>query len=188
MVKEEALLWHRQKPGDSKSHRNTGERDDIQAEQGPVCHGDEDLPEDRAHCEAHQGGTPTVTCDFLVLAQVHHTVDVRVIGNFRGCGDAVEEFQELHGQQSLGIEQHEPCNDEAESLQQDHGLVTEVVCGEEHREQQQQVGVGPDWVDFIEDLRDKEATPISDITGPGIVTICSSKTAYQHLKYLLLID
>lgn len=184
VVKEKALLRHRQKPGHRKSHRNTRKRDDIQTEQGPACHGDEDLPQDRAHSKAHQGGTPTVTCDFLVHVQVHHAVDIRVIGNFSGCGDAIEEFQELNGQQSLGVEQHEPRNDKAESLKQDDKLVTEVVCGKEHRKQQHQVRVSPYWINFIEDLTEKDnEKPISDINGPGIfVTIYSYKTTYQYLS------
>lgn len=155
VVKEKALLGHRQEPGHGKRHGNTGKRDDIQAEQGPARHGDEDLPQDRAHGEAHQGGSPAVTRDRLVPAQVDHTVDVRVVGDFGGRGGAVEELQELDGQQPLGVEQHEPRDNKAEALQQDDGLVAEVVCGEEHREQQHQVRVSPHWVDFIEDLAGK---------------------------------
>lgn len=180
-VKEKALLRHRKKPGHGKGHRDTGEGDDIQAEEGPARHGEEDLPKDRTHCEAHQGGTSTVTRDFLVHAQVNHTVDIRVVGNFSSGGDAIEELQELNGQQSLGIEQHEPCDNKAEALQQHNRLVTEVVCGEEHGEQQHQVGVSPHWVNFIEDLVEAKYISISDQRS-----LIAYETIYQHLKQLTL--
>lgn len=155
VVKEEALPGHGQEPGHSKSHRNTGKRNDIEAEQGPACPRDKDLPQDRACGEAHQRGTPAVARDPLVHTHVHHTVDVRVVGDLCGRGKAVEKFQELAGQQPLGVEQHEPRGDEAEALQQHHGLVAEVVGGEEHRQEQRQVRVCPHWVDLIEDLAER---------------------------------
>lgn len=88
------------------------------------------------------------------MCGLHHAVDVGVISHIRSGGQTKEKLQELHGEEALGHQQHNIGNYETGGLEDQHGLITEVVSRQQDGEQQNQVGVRPYRIDFIYNLQD----------------------------------
>ena len=84
------------------------------------------------------------------------TVDVGVIGDLGGCHHPVEEFHHLHGHQSVCEEEQEPCDDEADALEEEDGLVAHVVCNQEDWEKECKVGVCPNWENLVGNLEENK--------------------------------
>ena len=73
------------------------------------------------------------------MLRADHAVNVGLVGHLGGGDHPIEEFQHLHGPDSLAKQEQQPANDAANSLEDDW-LVMDI-SEEKHREQQCQIRV-----------------------------------------------
>ena len=83
----------------------------------------------------------------------HLGVDVGVVGDLGGGGHPVDELHDLHGEDSLRPEEHDPGDYVAEALVDDHGLVADHVGEQEDGDEEGEARVGPYRVHLAVDLR-----------------------------------
>ena len=69
-----------------------------------------------------------------------HAVKVGIVGHLGGGDHPIEEFQHLHGPDSLAKQEQQPANVAANSLEDDW-LIIDIISEEKHQERQCQTKV-----------------------------------------------
>ena len=64
-----------------------------------------------------------------------HAVKVGIVGHLGGGDHPIEEFQHLHGPDSLAKQEQQPANDEANPLEDDDWLVADIIGEDKDWEQ-----------------------------------------------------
>ena len=109
-----------------------------------------------------EGSSKHLVSSILVVTQkqltwssiplTHHAVDVAVVGHVGGRGQAEGQLQDLHSGHPAAPDQDRIRGHEAGCLEDEDGLVAEVVRSEEDREEEGEVGVCLHRVDLIHHL------------------------------------
>lgn len=151
-MEEHALLGHWQEKGAQECQGDGSEGNGVEMEVGHVCQGNQQLSQHCGNCGRNKGDAPAIARHSLIAIGADDAVDVGVIGDLGGCHHPVEEFHHLHGHHAVSEEQQEPGDDVADALEEEDGLVAHVVCDQEDREQECEVGVCPNGENLVGDL------------------------------------